>query len=839
MFESPIDIIGDLIGRVDRLEQTRNGNWVTVGGTDVPVFPGGFAIGPNDEFVFTDVAIPTNVTATSGTFFEVAYILVDWDAPVTTDQIVGYRIELYKVGQGIARTIETGGTNARFEPVEPNTNYTVTVTSLNKFRKPSAAVTATPNPILTKADDTIPAAPTGVVASSNTTARSVQVRWTENTEIDVKAGHGLYEWEISTSNAVDGNGNFTVSPRRDRTSGTIILAVDLVGSTTYYAHVRAIDSSNNFGPWSSIVSAIPGLLSDLDVGTLNGSHINVGTLHGDRLQANSVSATTLTTSELNAAIVTITSGGMIRMGRTTAPFHYAVRDTNGDRFYTNGTAPFTGGTLMMDLNVATGSAFFGGTLAAGVSLSSPVITGGSLTTQNATFGATPSLTWAVIGTWGIINNEAYNTNALGADATYTAIIDSGDSDGLWSLKVRTSPTADRTQCGIIFRYVDNNNYWLAEIRDRAGAGNNGVYLWRRVAGVTTLETSWTAKVNIGPNEEHLIRVFTAKDSFHLYLNQTHYRTVIDSALMTATKGGMYISKGATLDDGGTRFLEFSRQSASDNFNRANSSVLGSTTTDSKVFVDGSGLAALNPVGGVAFRLYSGSGDIVSNGVFSADLIHLNVANIANAVVDQITSVNANGKIVVAGHPELNQNKIYFDTIINKPNSWIAWLPTHLAPVLQGDDATMMRSQINNSGLICNSNATGSVNFGNTGFIEHAASNIAPSDQAFKSNIVVLDRTTMVTKFRNTKPKKFKKQSDKTNRDHLGFIAQEVPLEAQYLLPPVFTKEYTEEELDKLKPGDIEKKQYIGYKIEAMLAILWEMTQDIDDRLDLIEKRKGV
>jgi hypothetical protein len=69
----------------------------------------------------------------------------------------------------------------------------------------------------------------------------------------------------------------------------------------------------------------------------------------------SITADKIAAGSITAATITISSAGVLRAGRTSTPFHYMLFDSNGIRMWKSGSAAFTGGTLSLEANVATGN----------------------------------------------------------------------------------------------------------------------------------------------------------------------------------------------------------------------------------------------------------------------------------------------------------------------------------------------------------------------------------------------------------------------------------------------------------------------------------------------------
>lgn len=312
-------------------------------------------------------AAPTGLVLTTGTFYNDNYIDVSWTASTSTS-VDEYEVELTKTGFGVQYYNRTGGTSMRLRNLEPSQQYSIRVRGIANSLSQTTAYLG-PGTISTTADAVFPAQVTGVVMTAG--MKTVVVRWTENQEEDVKNGQGLYEVQLDTTNLFN-----SINFRFVRTAGTITSFGDLVTGTTYYSRVRAIDSGGNTGPFSLITSATPTASGqdDIAANSIRANHIQANSINANHVQANSITADKLTTSELNAAIITLTSSGMLRAGTTSAPFNYMLFDRFGIRGYGGGSAAFTGGTLNFEFNVSTGGAYFRGTIDAST------VTGGTIRT---------------------------------------------------------------------------------------------------------------------------------------------------------------------------------------------------------------------------------------------------------------------------------------------------------------------------------------------------------------------------------------------------------------------------------------------------------------------------
>lgn len=104
--------------------------------------------------------------------------------------------------------------------------------------------------LATEEDITPPGAPTNVRAIGY--LDSIAVTWADNLEPDVRNGAGTYNVQVATDIGM------TQIVRDTTIGGTYFLANGLRQQETYYARVRAIDSSGNIGTWSAVTSATTG-----------------------------------------------------------------------------------------------------------------------------------------------------------------------------------------------------------------------------------------------------------------------------------------------------------------------------------------------------------------------------------------------------------------------------------------------------------------------------------------------------------------------------------------------------------------------------------------------------
>jgi hypothetical protein len=350
--------------RLAKLQANGGGNSTVSAGLQSGLTPGGIiSAGVPGE----PVTPPTGLVLSTGANENRVYIDATWTAvsPIEPDPVVAYEAELSRDGVGTITAQRVVSAPVRFEPVEPSVSYTVRIRAISRLGRSSTFLG--PDTIVAGTDPTVPAQTTGLVMGA--AIRSITLTWNENGEIDVVNGKGVYDVQIDTVNTFN-----SANLRGKRVGGTVMSFTDLPTQvpTAYYGRVRAVDSSGNAGPWSTIATsttqqAVGTDITPLSIDTALIANAAITTAKIDDLAVNTakisdVSAGKITTGTLTAALITIGSGGVFRAGRALAPYHYMLIDENGIRFYVNGSAPYTGGTLNVDLSVSAGSAVFTGTI---------------------------------------------------------------------------------------------------------------------------------------------------------------------------------------------------------------------------------------------------------------------------------------------------------------------------------------------------------------------------------------------------------------------------------------------------------------------------------------------
>ena len=141
-------------------------------------------------------------------------------------------------------------------------------------------------------------------------------------------------------------------------------------------------------------------------------------------------------------------------------------------------------------------------------------------------------TWtAHSGTWGIVSNAAYCAVRSGDSvASFNSTITEVDVAATLTIAASGS-----SQPGLVWRAIDQNNYWLAMV-----AENGQSTLWKRVAGNYTFFGAFTGS-DIGNNKSVRVRVRAIGNVHRIYINGRIALTTTDAALNTATRVGIRVN----------------------------------------------------------------------------------------------------------------------------------------------------------------------------------------------------------------------------------------------------------------------------------------------------------
>ena len=253
---------------------------------------------------------------------------------------VRYLIELLKSESGssgayiIQQSVETRGLSYRFEWIDNESGdggtvfYKINVYSLSPLGVRSlAASSAAITPAI---DSTIPSGPTfnntfnhfdeGVKA----TFRGFFVSLNDNTEFDVKAGRGHYEYQVSTDNnplngaATFDDEDYLKALGSSKSTYFLVNNLDVRASAgaakiDYYLRLRSVDSSGNQSQWVYYVNSADGGANGTgstditQASAINGVEVDGGVdVLANSITANEILANTITANEIFAGTITAT-----------------------------------------------------------------------------------------------------------------------------------------------------------------------------------------------------------------------------------------------------------------------------------------------------------------------------------------------------------------------------------------------------------------------------------------------------------------------------------------------------------------------------------------------------
>jgi len=142
--------------------------------------------------------------------------------------------------------------------------------------------------------------------------------------------------------------------------------------------------------------------------------------------------------------------------------------------------------------------------------------------------------YTTTGTWTISSNQAMSTDTSGVGTRAT--LSSGIADGL--LEVTISGAAATSYGGLVFRWVDANNYWLAYYN-----GSTNFHIDKFVAGVPTAVFTVADTATSGTI---VITMMGNKIAVHRGTNGVTYTTTItDSDNQAGTVHGIFAVQTAT------------------------------------------------------------------------------------------------------------------------------------------------------------------------------------------------------------------------------------------------------------------------------------------------------
>lgn len=193
----------------------------------------------------------------------------------------------------------------------------------------------------------------------------------------------------------------------------------------------------------------------------------------------------------------------------------------------------------------------------GATIATDDFTAANGTALNGRTTTTGSKTWTTFGSgWEINTNRARNTNTNGAANEYYARIDAGVADYEISVDVTMPASFDTIHDGILFRYIDANNFCYARfVEDPGQPTNNEVEIWEWIGGVQ-LDTCKTQYGDyLAGSGTYNLKVQVVGRYVHVYVDSKPVLSYVISIsdITTGTNVGIYHAG----DDDGSSFDSFS------------------------------------------------------------------------------------------------------------------------------------------------------------------------------------------------------------------------------------------------------------------------------------------
>lgn len=509
-------IVPSAIGQIVRIEGAPGDRYISdvVGAEDGAEpyepdsgneFPEGVIIGEEPDQVVILPTAPDPVTGlevVQGLEFENIYLIIEWDL---IDNAATYDVEVAeKLGANtydLTRFTRSTTNLARVDRLQPNTEYGIRVSAVSNIglrSDPTAWYD-----FLTTSDNTIPPQVANPVLSRGATSLIVNFEALTALEApDVANGNGIYEVQIDTEDTFD-----TPDIRSYLGTSSIVAFTDLTFEATWYARIRAIDTSGNLGVWSNVVSLVAGAITSAHIKSgaitevkladdaVTGSKIfdgsitetkigpnavttgkiNAGAVETDKLAANAVTAikidaSAITTDKLDANAVTALKIAANAVEAT----HIAAGQINSDKIVVDGldAAVIKFGTMSGDRITAN-------------SLTVDRLTSSTLTATTITLGAGGQFKIGNPTTNGILINDngivAYNGGVLkffvdsNGNATFAGNISAGVS--ISSPEIVGGSLSGALITGTVFQtaytgarvVIDQSNLEAVKFYDSAGS----------------------------------------------------------------------------------------------------------------------------------------------------------------------------------------------------------------------------------------------------------------------------------------------------------------------------------------------------------------------------------
>lgn len=248
-------------------------------------------IAPNQPLVI-GAPVAINVNTQGFPDLGMSVVRANWQPPPGVSGVVAYDTELERIDDGALFATQVGRPEVTFEPMVPNALHRFRVRAVT--RTGQRGVWSTWFTFLTAPDTGAPSTPGGLQAFGG--LRSVIVNWSQVTDVDVAWGAGVYEVQIAE------NAAFTVGVRSRIVGGTVVAFTDLAPVTTYWVRVRAIDSSQNAGAWTAVVSVATQAAGTTDIGpnAVTTPLLAAGAVVADKIAAGAVIAAKIAADAVEA-----------------------------------------------------------------------------------------------------------------------------------------------------------------------------------------------------------------------------------------------------------------------------------------------------------------------------------------------------------------------------------------------------------------------------------------------------------------------------------------------------------------------------------------------------------
>lgn len=329
----------------------------------------------------------TTLAYADGTGTTRATITASWATPINTDGSTVVDGALYEVawritGQALwqSTSVQWGTNSLVVWELSPSVSYDFRIQAVDAANPPNRSGFSAITAVVAAPDTVPPSTPAAPTVASN----PLQIQVTSTLG---KASGGTYNLErdldhldvyaSTTSGFTPGPTNLLGSmPASAANLDTTVPAIanfPVPDDVLRYVKIKAVDASGNASAASGEVTATALLIANANIANATITDAKIANLSVAKLLSGSISS----------ALIELTSAGQFRAGRSTSPFNYAIFDAAGIRFYTGGSAAYTGGYLKLDINVNTSSVWLSGTVEASTIIGG-TITGSIL--QTATSG---------------------------------------------------------------------------------------------------------------------------------------------------------------------------------------------------------------------------------------------------------------------------------------------------------------------------------------------------------------------------------------------------------------------------------------------------------------------